>query len=112
MKDLPYYPNIEKYNGASHCTAGVYKISSKIELMYEVVTPYAKIRHSTYTEKISCPDIRLWLFGHLHYNKIGENLYHGIKGDTCSGCGMKFPSFESLVMSVKLQDFKGPKEAI
>jgi hypothetical protein len=98
MIDLPYHPHVEKCNEVYHTVEkGVYYFSSENKILYEILTP-----------NIKRPEHKLWKFSHLHKHplKIGGYSYHSIRDDMCITCRMTFPSFESLIMTIRLQEFK------
>jgi hypothetical protein len=49
------------------------------------------------------PETTVWDFSHLH--EEDQFTFHPIRGNTCIECKRKFPSFDSLVILIRLLSF-------
>lgn len=107
MKDLPYIEYRNRFDHATHLVTFSFLFCKDHYIRCDVSVPYFEI--GEYVK-----NVRLWNFRHIHEErtKLGWTTGHPyiIQDGACKKCHKKFPSFESLVTSIRLQTFKGSSQ--
>ena len=84
-----------------------FKYCDKHYIQCDVCIPY-------FDDRKYLKNVRLWHFSHLHeqINKQGQSYGYPykIQNDVCQKCRKVFPSFESLVTSIRFQIFQNPNK--
>ena len=119
MEDLPFPSDLElsSYTGYTTLVNGYLSFSSnELEVLYRVDMP---VYHSKTENDAKCDEnVRLWRFWHAHREdiEIGKYSLVPIKEreghNTCIRCKKEFPSFKTLIMTAKLQEFKHPHVSV
>jgi hypothetical protein len=115
MKDLPYFPNRDFYDGGSWLVGIDLRLGGDTRIALEVSAPFKTIcKHTHKDDDIEYDNnIRLWRFWHIHpaipphadWSASIDGVYELTDGE-CKSCGKKLPSFDTLVLMTKLGLFK------